>query len=97
MAGNSMLFVLKETKVANWTQDSLYSFQTGLFRGFQIGDPSRDKTVAIEAFDTQDVELKIWISARGSQTTRLSQSDINRILNSLRHTISGVQHQLVGF
>ena len=60
MVSSSVLLMLKP----RWTgtvQSGLYSFRTEWLRGFQQGDPTKDKTVVIDAFDAHDHEIEIWV------------------------------------
>jgi hypothetical protein len=87
MVSNSVLLMLKPI----WAnENTLYSFKTEWFRGFQNGDPAQAKAVVIEAFDPQDQEVELWIGAAQAASYKPSQGDINRILYSL-HPVSAFQ------
>jgi len=60
-----------------------FSFQFPDKRGFQVGDPQKSKRVDLEVFDMggHHVEILLFSAKDGA---RLSQSEINRILTSLR-------------
>jgi hypothetical protein len=65
-------------------RSGLYSFQTPWVRGFQIGSPSGDQQVTVELFDPQDLKFKLMISTQQAAGGKVSQSDINQIISTLR-------------
>jgi hypothetical protein len=65
-------------------QDRLYSFEFGQLRGFQHGDPVRDKNVEVEAYDAGDRKFKLIFSSKSGPNGGLTQPDINRVLQTLR-------------
>jgi hypothetical protein len=69
-------------------KNGLYSFETPWIRGFQEGDLVRDRGVVIEAFDQQDRRLMLIIGAKPG-TSCFAQSDLNRIISSVRPVPSG--------
>ncbi len=83
MVSSSVLLMLKPM----WTgalQGGLYSFQTEWLRGFQQGDPTRDKTVTIDAFDAHDHEIELSVGRAQGASQNVTQSELNRIIYSLR-------------
>jgi hypothetical protein len=83
MVSSSVLLMLKPM----WTgtlQGGLYSFQTEWLRGFQQGDPTRDKTVTIDAFDAHDHEIELSVGCAQGASQNVTQSELNRIIYSLR-------------
>lgn len=62
----------------------LYSFQTERFRGFQQGDPAHDEVVIVEAYDSQDHVIKLFIASDRAGQHKVSQADINQIVCSMR-------------
>ena len=86
MVGNSMLLLLKSI-LTKRLKGGLYSFETPWVRGFQEGGPEQDQMVIIEAFDSQDREIEIYVGAEKSAAGKPSQADSNRILYSL-HPVS---------
>jgi hypothetical protein len=83
MVSSSVLLMLKPT----WTgtlQGGLYSFQTEWLRGFQLGDPTRDKTVTIDAFDAHDHEIELSVGRAQGASQDVTQPELNRIIYSLR-------------
>jgi hypothetical protein len=83
MVANSVLLILKKIET-NLFRGGLFSFRTKWFRGFQKGDPALDKMVIVEAFDSQDHKIELFIGSEPAAESKLSQTDINQILLSLR-------------
>jgi hypothetical protein len=65
-------------------QTGLYSFEFGHLRGFQHGDPVRDKNVEVEAYDAGDRKFKLVFSSKSGPNGGMTQPDINRVLQTLR-------------
>lgn len=87
MVSSSVLLMLKPM----WTDNlwgGLYSFQTEWLRGFQQGDPTRDKTVTIDAFDEHDHEIEFSIGRAPDARQEVTQSELNRIIYSLRPVLA---------
>lgn len=92
MVSSSVLLVLKPI----WTGDAnggLYSFQTERLRGFQQGDPTRDKTVTIDAFDANDHEIEMSIGRAQGVSQDVTQSELNRIIYSFRPIVASQAEQ----
>jgi hypothetical protein len=85
MVANSVLLILKKIETSHF-RGGLFSFQTEWFRGFQEGDPALDKMVVVEAFDSQDHEVELYIGSGPAAESKPSQTNINQILLSLRPT-----------
>lgn len=83
MVANSVLLILKKIET-NRFRGGLFSFRTEWFRGFQKGDPALDKVVIVEAFDSLDHKVELYISSEPTAERKPSQRDINQILLSLR-------------
>jgi hypothetical protein len=83
MVTNSLFLMLKKIWITS-IKGGLYSFETGRLRGLQEGDPGEDNMVIIEAFDTSDNRIEIYVGSQRGANARPSQEDINRILCSLR-------------
>jgi hypothetical protein len=71
-------------------QDGLYSFEFGQLRGFQQGDPVRDKNVEVEVYDADDHKFKLIFSSKSGPNGGMTQPDINRVLQTL-HPAPGLQ------
>jgi hypothetical protein len=82
IVANSVFLTLKGINSQRF-KNGLYSFETQWMRGFQEGDLGRDRGVAIEAFDLQDRRLMLIVAAK-PDTSCFAQSDLNRIISSLR-------------
>jgi hypothetical protein len=65
----------------------LYSFKWHEVGCFQIGDPSNDLHVEVRCFDRGDHEFYFLVGARKESESKISQRDINRVLQSLRPAI----------
>jgi hypothetical protein len=63
---------------------SLYSFTVNGMRGFQMGDPARDRLVEIRAFNTSRREFRFLFAVERGSNVKLEQSEINEVLQSLR-------------
>ena len=85
--GRVVLLSIKDVERERF-KNGLYSFETPWMRGFQEGDLERDKGVVIEAFDKQDRLLTLTVGANPSKSC-FSQSDLNRIVFSLRPVAPG--------
>ena len=83
MVENSLLLTVKALGIRR-VRGGLFSFQTDWLRGFQEGDPALDNVVFVEAFDSQDHKIELYIGAEPAAKTKPSQTDINQILLSLR-------------
>src|SRR5258708_36696704 len=88
MLSSSSLLMLKPMSTGT-RKGGLYSFRTEWLRGFQQGDPTRDKTVTIEAFDSHDHEIELSIGRALGASQDVRQSEVNRIIYSLRPTLAG--------
>jgi len=65
-------------------QGGLYSFEFGQLRGFQHGDPVRDKNVLVDAYDAGDRKFRLSFSSKSGPNGGMTQPDINRVLQTLR-------------
>lgn len=81
---NALLLNFKNT-FFKWDKISaIYSVDLSGTPGFQIGDPLHDPTVELRWFDTSEDELQIFFTSKVQ--TRISQQDINCVIQSLRVT-----------
>ena len=64
--------------------DSIYSVETNQMHGFQLGDPSRDRSVMDGLFDENGGQLRILFTSKSGQPGTISQADINCVVDSLR-------------
>lgn len=63
---------------------AIYSFQSNELRGFQLGDPAKDRRIEIRAFDTNDREVWLMLGADPHSNVTLDQSEISGLERSLR-------------
>lgn len=63
---------------------TIYNVQTSSMRGFQLGDPSRDRSVITQLFDEQGAQVKIFFTSKSGQPGTIPQSDINCVMDSLK-------------
>jgi len=61
-------------------RNGLYSFRTGWFQGFQMGNPAQDNIIDIEDFDSDGRRVDLLIARRPRTSTKVPQSDISRII-----------------
>jgi hypothetical protein len=90
MVSSSVLLMLKPQRVGT-QQGGLYSFQTEWLRGFQEGNPTRDKVVTIYAFDAGDHEIEISVGRGQGPSQDITQSELNRIIYSLRPMLASLE------
>jgi len=77
---NMKLFELEREPYA------IYSIALGNLKGFQIGDPAKDRLVELRTFDSGEREFRLLFAVERGSNVRLEQSEINGVLNSLRST-----------
>lgn len=63
--------------------NTIYSIQTSNMQGFQLGDPSRDRSVLVHLFHSEKRQLRMLISSRSGQPGTIPQADINCVIYSL--------------
>jgi hypothetical protein len=61
-----------------------YSFNWANVKGFQFGDPAKKVPVAVRAFDDRDHQFRFIFTAANAAADRITQNDINAILQTLR-------------
>lgn len=82
------LLTMKAIAVGPGLETGVFSFELPDKRGFQIGDPQKSRRVDLEMFSMQGHHVEMLI-ASGKNGTKLSQSEINRILTSLHAVAAG--------
>lgn len=60
---------------------AIYSIRSGYTRGFQFGDPARDKIIALHIFDADSEHFHIVITGKNSGV--VTQTEIDQIIVSL--------------
>ena len=90
-AGLSSVLVMKAIMPPT-TDWAIYNIQTAGLRGFQLGDPRRrPKRMSLE-LDGDDVEVEINIEqTESSSVPAITQSELNRIIQSVRATKNAQQ------
>ena len=61
-----------------------YSFAWSTAKGFQFGDPEKNVPVAVRAFDDRDHQFRFIFTTAGGASGKISQNDINTVLQSLQ-------------
>jgi hypothetical protein len=61
-----------------------YSFDWSNTKGFQFGNPDKKVPVAVRAFDDRDHQFRFIFTAANAAADRITQSDINAVLQSLQ-------------
>jgi hypothetical protein len=77
------LLMIKEASIMG-SQTGLYSFEIGQLRGFQHGDPVRDKNVVVEAYYAAGRKFMVIFSSKSGPNGGMTQPDINRVLQTIR-------------
>ena len=78
----TLLWFKYMTSSAADTGLSSFSFEN--LRGFQLGDPAHARSVVIHGYDRQDHAVEIFIKMGDGKQDHLLQSEINRVLQTLR-------------
>jgi hypothetical protein len=68
-----------QTKVS-----AIYSFESKGLRGFQFGDPARDRILEIKSFNADDEEFRFRFAVERGSNVKLDQAEINKVVQSLR-------------
>ena len=66
------------------SESGLYSFDWANIKGFQCGSPGLTRTIIVNAFDRNDAPIQLIFSTKDGSQAVLSQSDINRVLTTIR-------------
>jgi hypothetical protein len=64
--------------------NSIYSVETVQMHGFQLGDPSKDRSVVVHLFEENGGQVRILFTSKSGQPGTISQADINCVVDSLR-------------
>lgn len=84
------LLTIKAIALGPGLETGAFSFELSGKRGFQIGDPQRSRRVDLEVFDSAGHHIEI-VCRTTNGSVRFSQSELNRILASLRATAGSAQ------
>jgi hypothetical protein len=82
------LLTIKAIAVGPGLATGVFSFKYADKQGFEIGDPQKSKRVDLEVFGMGGHHVEILLFA-GKDNANFSQSEINRILTSLRPAKAG--------
>jgi hypothetical protein len=63
---------------------AFYFFQFQNLRCFQIGDPAVERSFEVRCFDPSDHELSFLFGVRENSGLKMSQMEVNRVIQSLR-------------
>lgn len=85
-AAGVMLLEVAKSAYALPGDTGIYSFSSKYLRGFQFGDPDRARSIRVIAFDSEDRQLGIILTTRPESSVRISQVEINRVIQTLRPT-----------
>lgn len=61
-----------------------YSFEWGKVRGFQFGDPAKQRPVALRVFDDRDRQYRFILNVAAGSTANITQDDINTIVQTVQ-------------
>jgi hypothetical protein len=65
-------------------QPGIHSFELGKNRGFEFGDATNGRPVALRVFDDRDGQFRLIFTAAGGATGKFTQDDINLAVQSLQ-------------
>jgi hypothetical protein len=75
------LLTMKTIAAPAALQTGMFSFDFSGKRGFQIGDPRKSNRLLLDIFDVDSHNIEIILSTQDD--SRLTQSEVNRIISSL--------------
>lgn len=61
-----------------------YSFDWGKIRGFQFGDPSKQRPIAVRAFDERDHQYRFILTVADGSSGRITQDDVDTIVQTVQ-------------
>jgi hypothetical protein len=61
-----------------------YSFDWGKIRGFQFGDPSKQRPIALRAFDERDHQYRFILTVADGSSGKITQDDVDTILQTVQ-------------
>jgi len=80
----SLMFKSVELPSSDHVSKNIFVVNTQRYRGFQFGDPATSGVVKIKLFDQRDQQIEVLVGIKPSATTKPVQSEINRLVESLR-------------
>lgn len=75
-------------RFSTYGRTTIYSIQTNNMRGFQFGDPSRDRFLLVHLFDDSGGQVRILFTSKSGQPGTIPQADLNCVIYSLRSAYS---------
>ena len=78
-----MLLDMKRVELLR-SPSAMYSFHLNRLRGFQLGDPAKDRIIEIRSFDADDREFRLLFAVESGSNVRLEQTEISGVIASLR-------------
>ena len=61
-----------------------YSFDWGKIRGFQFGDPAKQRPIALRAFDERDHQYRFILTVAVGASGKITQDDVDTILQTVQ-------------
>ncbi len=61
-----------------------YSFDWGKVRGFQFGDPAKQRPIAVRVFDDRDRQYRFILTTAAGSTGKITQDDIDTIVQTVK-------------
>jgi hypothetical protein len=61
-----------------------YSFDWGKVRGFQFGDPAKQRPVALRVFDDRDRQYRFILTVAAGTSGKIAQDDIDTIVQTVQ-------------
>jgi hypothetical protein len=61
-----------------------YSFDWGKVRGFQFGDPAKQRPVAVRVFDDRDRQYRFILVVAAGSAGKITQDDIDTIIQTVK-------------
>lgn len=80
------LLLTKSAQLMTSKVGSIWNISNKTMKGFQVGDPAQDQLIDIRMFDQNDKQYEIYTIIRTGANFKVSQSDINVIIQSLHVT-----------
>lgn len=66
------------------TGPAISSFEWGKMRGFQFGEPSNSRPVALRVFDDRDRQFRFFFTVAGGSSAQITQDEIAGVVSSLQ-------------
>lgn len=61
-----------------------YSFDWGKIRGFQFGDPAKQRAIAVRAFDERDHQYRFILTVADGSSGKITQDDVDAIVQTVQ-------------